>query len=48
MEANTTTDSLQKDTSNLRTSEINQNLKGVRAAVTLQGILEKILNTHQS
>lgn len=48
MEANNITDSLQKDTSNLRTSEINQNLNGVRAAVTLQGLLEKILNTHKN
>ena len=48
MEANPTTDSLQKGTSNLGTSEINQNLNGVRAAVTLQGLLEKILNTHKN
>ena len=48
MEAKTTTDSLQKDTSNLGTSEINQSLKGVRAAVTLQSLLENILNTHKN
>ena len=48
MEAKTTTDSLQKDTSNLQTSEMNQNLKSVRAAVTLQGLLENILNTHKN